>query len=45
MVIIIKILSEQIHVHVENAGPHLEYILIKVARRLVREGNLDLTNL
>ena len=45
MVIIIKILSEQLHVHVENAGPQLEYILTKVARRLVRRGNLDLTKM
>ena len=37
MVIIIKILSEQLHDHVENAD--------KVARRLGRRGNLDLTNL
>ena len=36
MVIIIKILSEQLRVHVENVGPHVEYILTKVARRLVR---------
>ena len=45
MVIIIKILSEQLHVHVENAGPHLECLLTKVALRLGRRGNLDLINL
>ena len=45
MVTIIKIPSEQLHLHVENAGPHLKCILTKVARRLVRGGNLDLTNL